>query len=226
MNAPPGDPLAEPALDRLTRAAFTSVQFREGYTKGEVEAFVGRATEALASPVPTLRPEEVRAIRFSTVRLQQGYEMREVDTYLDDLEQHLAERLRDQPRAEGREPGDADLRDGPAPPRDLRSRLVLAWRTTSISGRLSLLAMVAGVVVSLLVGLWPGAPSTRISLVFGVIISIALSGLVIVVAQVWSILVSVIGGVVFVGRRLRSRVRAREEAPQDALKDSPKDAQL
>ncbi len=89
MTPTPRDPAGEAAADRL---AFTRVRFREGYTRSEVDAFVDRAARALRSPVPDLRPEDVRAVTFTPVRVREGYEMAEVDAYLDGVEQELAAR--------------------------------------------------------------------------------------------------------------------------------------
>ncbi|GAA2070547.1 hypothetical protein GCM10009821_04670 [Aeromicrobium halocynthiae] len=36
-----------------------------------------------------LRADDVRAVRFSPVRLREGYDMREVDLFLDDVEAEL-----------------------------------------------------------------------------------------------------------------------------------------
>ncbi len=90
MTRAPGEPTSDPERDRLAAASFTHVRLREGYRIAEVDAFVARALHELGSGDPTLRPEDVRTVRFRPVRVREGYDMREVDDYLDDLERQLA----------------------------------------------------------------------------------------------------------------------------------------
>ena len=199
MNSTAGDPFAAPAPDRLTRPSFTTVMFREGYAMEQVDAFIERVAQSLAAPTPTVRPEDVRAVRFAPVRLREGYDMAEVDAYLDELEQHLAERVKDQPQ-------EPPLPTGAEPEADAGSvaeRLRRAWQQSTVSGRIAGLGMVAGVVVGLLVGLWPGDPSTRTALLFGFIGGTCLAGLVLVALQVASVIVGVVRAVAFVVRRVR-----------------------
>ena len=59
------------------------------------------------------------------------------------------------------------------------------------------------VLIALLVGLWPGAPSTRTALLFGFIGGTTLAGLVLVALQVASVTVGVVRAVAFVVRRVR-----------------------
>lgn len=88
-----GEPL-DSTLDQSAHVAFTRVWLREGYTRGQVDAFIDEAVRALTRPTPSMRPEDVRAVRFTPVRMR-GYDMREVDAYLDDLEHHLVAREQD-----------------------------------------------------------------------------------------------------------------------------------
>lgn len=208
MNSTAGDPFAAPAPDRLTRPSFTTVMFREGYAMEQVDAFIERAAQSLGTATPTVRPEDVRAVQFAPVRLREGYDMAEVDAYLDELEQHLAERVKDQPQ-EAPQPVDTEPEAG-AP--TMGARLRLAWRQSSVGGRIAGLGMVAGVVVGLLVGLWPGAPSTRTALLFGFIGGTSLAGLVLVALQVASVTVGVVRAVAFVVRRLRRRLHVTAPA--------------
>lgn len=199
MNSTAGDPFAAPAPDRLTRPSFTTVMFREGYAMEQVDAFIARAAQSLGTATPTVRPEDVRAVQFAPVRLREGYDMAEVDAYLDELEQHLAERVKDQPQ-------EAPLPVGTEPEPGagtLGARLRLAWQQSTPSGRIAGLGMVAGVVVGLLVGLWPGDPSTRTALLFGFIGGTCLAGLVLIAVQVASVSVGVVRAVAFVLRRVR-----------------------
>jgi DivIVA domain-containing protein len=111
----PGDPLSEPDLHRLPEGSFTHVRWREGYDIGQVDAFIERAAEELASPTPAMRPADVRAARFRPVRVREGYEMAEVDAYLDELEQRLARRSPDpepEPSAPAAHPLLAALKSG------------------------------------------------------------------------------------------------------------------
>ena len=68
---------------------FSRVRWQEGYDVRQVDAFVRRTLDDLASADPTMRPRDVRAARFRPVRLREGYAMREVDDYLDELESRL-----------------------------------------------------------------------------------------------------------------------------------------
>ncbi|WP_344154585.1 DivIVA domain-containing protein [Nocardioides koreensis] len=200
MNSTAGDHFAAPAPDRLTHPSFTTVMFREGYAREQVDAFILRAAQSLDAPTPVIRPEDVRAVQFAPVRLREGYDMAEVDAYLDELEQHLAERVKDQPQpspALAAEPGDGAPTAG--------ARLRLAWQDSTVSGRIAGLGMGAGLLVGLLVGLWPGDPSTRTALVFGLIGGTCVAGLVVVALQVASLAVGVGRIVAYVVRGARRR---------------------
>ncbi len=180
---------------------FTSVRFSEGYAKEEVDAFVSRAAQTLDSPAPTLRPEDVRAVRFAPVRLRQGYDMGEVDAWLDELEQHLTELMPAQQEAH------------PSVVEDLagvswRARLRRSVQQTTVTGRLAVLGVVAGLVVGLVVGLVPGEPSVRTAMTFGLIISVSVVGLLIIAGQAILLALSVVRGVALgVHRVLRGRRR-------------------
>ena len=76
--------LGPPAPD-----GFLRVRWREGYARRQVDAFVDEAVQAVTSGDPTMRPEDVRAVRFTPVRLRSGYDMRAVDEFLDAVEQRL-----------------------------------------------------------------------------------------------------------------------------------------
>ena len=199
MNSTAGDSFAAPAPDRLTRPTFTTVMFREGYAMEQVDAFIERAAQSLGAPVPTVRPEDVRAVRFAPVRMREGYDMAQVDTYLDELEQHLVERVRDLPQVPA-VPAGTDPDPGA---RTTGSRLRGAWLESSLGGRIAGLGMLGGLLVGLLVGLWPGDPSSRTALVFGLIVGTSLGGLVLVALQVASVAVGVVRAVAFVVRRVR-----------------------
>jgi len=211
-----GDPLSGSDLDRFSRAAFTTVQFREGYTKREVDAFVARAVESLRSATSAMRPEDVRAVRFAPVRLQQGYDMAEVDAYLDDLEQHLRERAVPQPL-----PSDP-LVDGIHPEgssRVTRARIaaLASWQGTTMSMRIALLIVSLGILIGLAVGLWPGDPSTRIALVYALIFSVSGAGVVIVAIQAFFLAVSLAQGVAYLTRHALRRIRGRSDAGGGAV---------
>jgi DivIVA domain-containing protein len=128
MTSPAQEPVAGPASGR-----FTSVRLREGYDRAEVDTFVDRAVHALAAPVPTLAPDDVRTVTFTPVRLREGYDMAEVDGYLDDLERQLADRW----RAAGLVP-DAEPAPGTSPAR----RAVRTWLS-----RLTTAALLAAMLV-------------------------------------------------------------------------------
>jgi DivIVA domain-containing protein len=174
---------------------FTSVQFRESYAKDEVDAFVSRAAQELDSPAPTLRPEDVRAVRFAPVRLRQGYDMGEVDDWLDELEQHLTELL------------PAPREEHPSVVADLAgaswgARLRKSAQETPLTGQLAVLGVVAGLVVGLVVGLAPAGPSVGTATTFGLIISVSVVGLLMIAGQAILVVLSVFRGVALGIRRL------------------------
>jgi DivIVA domain-containing protein len=89
---------AEPEADRVTpeqlcaylsRATFGSTRGRRGYQQGEVDAFLTKLTEAVQAGQPLA--DLVRRQRFTPVRLEDGYEMSQVDDFLAaavDLDPH------------------------------------------------------------------------------------------------------------------------------------------
>lgn len=201
-----GDPRTDLDLARFTDIAFTVVQFREGYTLDEVDAFIGRAVRSLGSPVPTLTAQDVRDVRFTPVRLRQGYEMAEVDAYLDDLEQHLEARQRARPPA-------PEVEQEPVAaggPGRLTARVRGAWTGSSRTGRVAAFAVPVGALVGLLVGLWPGAPGTVAGLLYGIVFGAALAGLLVTLKELASGVAAVVEGVVFVVRRTVRAARGQE----------------
>ena len=204
-----GDPRTDLDLTRFTDIAFTVVQFREGYTLDEVDAFIARAVRSLGSPVPTLTAQDVRDVRFTPVRMRQGYEMAEVDAYLDDLEQHLVARERTHPSAPGAEPPGEPTADAGAG-RRLTARLREAWTGSSRTGRVATAAVPVGLLVGLLVGLWPGAPSTVAGVLYGLVFGAATAGLLVTTKELVSGAAAVVGGVVFVVRRGVRSARGQE----------------
>ena len=77
--------------DYLAKAAFGQTLGRKGYHQGEVDAFLVRLSEAVAEGEPLA--DLVRRHRFTHVRLEGGYETRQVDDFLDavvDLDPHAS----------------------------------------------------------------------------------------------------------------------------------------
>jgi len=66
----------------------------------EVDAFVLMVEEALASAVPRIRSTDVAACRFTPVQFKPGYDMGEVDAYLDRARRRLSDREHDLPPAQ------------------------------------------------------------------------------------------------------------------------------
>jgi DivIVA domain-containing protein len=57
----------------------------------EVDAFLDEIRDTfLGIREPLLAPDEIRAKQFSTTRLRPGYDMEEVDAFLDEAELRLA----------------------------------------------------------------------------------------------------------------------------------------
>jgi len=206
-----GDPLSGSDLDRFSRAAFTTVQFREGYTKREVDAFVARAVESLRSATPAMRPEDVRAVRFAPVRLQQGYDMAEVDAYLDDLEQHLSERAVHQAQ-QSAPPVVSPYPPGSSWATRARIAALASLQTTSMSMRIAAVIAGLGLLIGLLVGLWPGDPSMQVALVYALIFSLSGAGVVVVAVQAFLLLVSVAQGIAYLVRHGLRRLRGRSRS--------------
>lgn len=71
---------------------FTAVRLREGYTMGEVDAFVERARVAYLTGDGSVTPKDVQQVRFTPVRLREGYDMGEVDETLDEVHALLRDR--------------------------------------------------------------------------------------------------------------------------------------
>jgi DivIVA domain-containing protein len=76
----------------LQRPSFTTSRFLETYDMAEVDDAVDRIFAALAGTAPTLGAPEVQAMRFTPVRLREGYTMDEVDTWLDEAVTELTRR--------------------------------------------------------------------------------------------------------------------------------------
>jgi len=75
--------------DYLTRAAFAQTRGRRGHHQGEVDAFLVRLGEAVRAGEPLA--DLVRKVRFTPVRLEDGYDTAQVDDFLAavvDLDPH------------------------------------------------------------------------------------------------------------------------------------------
>lgn len=82
---------AEQMLGYLRKAHFDGTRGRRGYHQGEVNALLLRLIEAVEAKQPLA--DLVRRTRLGTVRLEHGYEIREVDEFLAavvDLDPHHA----------------------------------------------------------------------------------------------------------------------------------------
>ena len=67
----------------LERPAFSTTSIREGYDTDEVDRAVDLILHNLALPEPRFGADQITVLRFTPVRLQQGYDMGEVDSWLD-----------------------------------------------------------------------------------------------------------------------------------------------
>jgi DivIVA domain-containing protein len=63
----------------------------------EVDAFVLMVEEALVSAAPRIRSTDVAECRFTPVQFKPGYDMAEVDAYLDRARRRLRDREHDLP---------------------------------------------------------------------------------------------------------------------------------
>lgn len=78
-------------VQRFEPPQFSAVRFQSGYNMDEVDAFVGRVM-ATVNRQPVDRPvtdREVREIAFSTVVLNLGYDIEQVDIFFDQAEEWL-----------------------------------------------------------------------------------------------------------------------------------------
>jgi DivIVA domain-containing protein len=91
------EPAAEPEAgitseqlrDYLARATFAQTRNRKGYQQAEVDLFLDRLSEAVEEGEPLA--ELVRRQRFDHVRLEDGYDIKQVDDFLAavvDLDPH------------------------------------------------------------------------------------------------------------------------------------------
>ncbi len=86
----------------MARTRGAGVRFRQtrwpgGYSVEEVDHFVGLVEAALSSGVPGIRSTDIVARRFTPVQLKPGYDMGEVDDYLEQARLRLRERELEQP---------------------------------------------------------------------------------------------------------------------------------
>lgn len=132
MTGLSGDPPSDLDVGRADHHAFMRVRLREGYATGQVDAFVDQAVQALRSPGSSMRPEDVRAVRFTPVRVRAGYDMREVDAFLDGLEEELA----------ARQPATHNERVGYSPAADVRKPVTAYVWAARMKGALLLLVVV------------------------------------------------------------------------------------
>jgi DivIVA domain-containing protein len=86
---------ADQLVDYLTRASFATTIGRRGYHQGEVGALLTRLAEDVQAGEPLA--DAVRRTRFTTVRLEDGYDQTQVDDFLAavvDLDPHAAGAVR------------------------------------------------------------------------------------------------------------------------------------
>lgn len=76
----------------MDRPSFTHTKWRAGYAIDDVDAFVQRAIASLeAQHALPMTSTEVQDVRFTPVLLRSGYDMGEVDAWLDALAARLSE---------------------------------------------------------------------------------------------------------------------------------------
>lgn len=67
------------------KITFTLRRFSEAYDVDAVDVFIDRLEQALLRSDGSLGVEDVRAVLFKPVRFQGGYDMAEVDDFLDEV---------------------------------------------------------------------------------------------------------------------------------------------
>ncbi|MFN8196375.1 MAG: DivIVA domain-containing protein [Nocardioidaceae bacterium] len=70
-------------MSELAEPRFRLTSLREGYAPGEVDAAVDRVLASLRGEAPPLTRSDIEALAFDAVRLNQGYDMSDVDTWFD-----------------------------------------------------------------------------------------------------------------------------------------------
>jgi DivIVA domain-containing protein len=73
---------------------FRVTRWQPGYSVDEVDTFVEAIEAVLATRSPTMSAVDVARVRFTPVQLKAGYHMDDVDAYLLDVQQRLAEHER------------------------------------------------------------------------------------------------------------------------------------
>lgn len=76
--------------DPQAGSRFKTTKWREGYDMAEVDEFVRRAERALAARDGSVTTDDFELVRFTPVRLTQGYDMYQVDQRLDQLREQLS----------------------------------------------------------------------------------------------------------------------------------------
>ena len=66
-----------------------TARLQEGYEIEDVDRLCARAQRALSESPPSMGPVDIRAARFTPVRMRAGYKMAAVDSYLDVLASEL-----------------------------------------------------------------------------------------------------------------------------------------
>lgn len=102
------------------KITFTQRRFSEAYETDAVDAFIDRLEQALQRGDGSLGAEDVRTVAFAPVRFATGYDMAEVDDFLDHVAIELLEgRMEYDPARDYSVRGDrgAARRSPAAPPR-------------------------------------------------------------------------------------------------------------
>jgi DivIVA domain-containing protein len=71
---------------------FRQTRWPAGYSMGEVDHFVTVVEDALAFGVPPISSTDIATRRFTPVQLKPGYDMDEVDQYLEEARRSLRDR--------------------------------------------------------------------------------------------------------------------------------------
>lgn len=80
-----------------TGTRFRQTRWTIGYSPDEVDTFVSAVEASLQSPTPHVSASDVACSRFTLVQLKPGYDINEVDHYLDEAQQQLSLREPDLP---------------------------------------------------------------------------------------------------------------------------------
>jgi len=87
-------------MSLMSVTSIDTVRFRTtsllevGYHRGEVDRYLEQLRHDVGRQTPQTTVVDLRYVTFSAVRLRRGYDMHQVDAFLEEIVRHLQERRR------------------------------------------------------------------------------------------------------------------------------------